>query len=214
MDMKKFKLCAVAALSAAFILVFQPWATAADKAEAAKNQQTEKASKAELQSDPEYVIGADDILEISVWKNPDLSKVVTVRPDGMVTLPLIGDMRAAGATPSALRDRIVERLKEYQETAVASVIVQEVRSCRIFVLGEVLNPGTYVITRKTSVLQAVALAGGFNPFASRDLVLVRERPDRNGKPEKISISFDDIVDDGEKADKNLILRPGDTIFAP
>lgn len=214
MDMQKFKLYAAAALSAAFILVYQPLARAADKAEAAKPQQTEKATKAELQSDPEYVIGTDDILEISVWKNPDLSKVVTVRPDGMVTLPLIGDLRAAGTTPSALRDRIVERLKEYQETAVASVIVQEVRSYRIFVLGEVLNPGTYVMTRSTTVLQAVALAGGFNPFASRDLVLVRERPDKNGKPEKISISFDDIVDEGEKADKNLILRPGDTIFAP
>lgn len=214
MDMQKFKLYAAAALSAAFILVYQPLDRAADKAEAAKPQQTEKATKAELQSDPEYVIGTDDILEISVWKNPDLSKVVTVRPDGMVTLPLIGDLRAAGTTPSALRDRIVERLKEYQETAVASVIVQEVRSYRIFVLGEVLNPGTYVMTRSTTVLQAVALAGGFNPFASRDLVLVRERPDKNGKPEKISISFDDIVDEGEKADKNLILRPGDTIFAP
>lgn len=214
MDMKSLKICAAAALSAAFILVYQPWARAADKAEAAKPQQTEKAAKAELQSDSEYVIGTDDVLEISVWKNPDLSKVVTVRPDGMVTLPLIGDLRAAGTTPSALRDRIVERLKEYQETAVASVIVQEVRSYRIFVLGEVLNPGTYVMTRRTTVLQAVALAGGFNPFASRDLVLVRERPDKNGKPEKISISFDDIVDEGEKADKNLILRPGDTIFAP
>lgn len=214
MDMQKFRSYAAAALFAAMILIFQPWATAADKPEKTKPQQTEKAARTELQSDPEYVIGTDDILEVSVWKNPDLSKVVTVRPDGMITLPLIGDLRAAGSTPAGLRDRIVERLKEYQETAVASVIVQEVRSYRIFVLGEVLNPGTYVMTRRTTVLQAVALAGGFNPFASRDLVLVRERADKNGKPEKISISFDDIVDEGESADKNLILRPGDTIFAP
>lgn len=211
MDIKTLKI-SIAAIAAAFLLAAHPPALAADKAEAAP-QQKEKV-KAELQTDSEYVIGTDDILEISVWKNPDLSKVVTVRPDGMVTLPLIGDLKAAGTTPSALRDRIVERLKEYQETAVASVIVQEVRSYRIFVLGEVLNPGTYVMTRRTTVLQAVAHAGGFNPFASRDLVLVRERPDKSGKPEKISISFDDIVDEDEQADKNLILRPGDTIFAP
>lgn len=164
--------------------------------------------------DPDYIIGIEDVLEISVWKNPDLSKTVSVRPDGMISMPLMGDIRAAGLTPGQLRDSITERLKEYQETVVTSVIVQEVRSYRIFVLGEVLNPGTYTMMRRTTVLQAIALAGGFNQFASKNkIVLVREKSGAL-KPEKISIRFDDIVDSDEKTDKNLILKPGDTIFVP
>ncbi|MDP2689201.1 MAG: polysaccharide biosynthesis/export family protein [Deltaproteobacteria bacterium] len=164
---------------------------------------------------PDYIIGTEDILEVSVWRNEELSKVVVVRPDGMISLPLIGDIRAAGKTPIELRDEITERLKEYQETVVASVIVQEVRSYRIFVLGEVLNPGTYIMMRQTSVLQAIALAGGFSQFASRNrITLIRERPGMDGKAEKISIRFDDIVDSGGSPESNMTLRPGDTIFVP
>lgn len=189
----------------------------AEKAAAEKTAPAEKAvlkDNAPAAQDPDYVIGIEDVLEISVWKNPDLSKTVSVRPDGMISLPLIGDMRAAGLTPGQLRDAVTDRLKEYQETVVTSVIVSEVRSYRIFVLGEVLNPGTYTTMRKTTVLQAIALAGGFNQFASKNrIVLVRERAG-SINPEKINIRFDDIVDSGEKADKNLILKPGDTIFVP
>lgn len=166
-------------------------------------------------SQGDYQIGIEDVLEISIWKNTDLTKTVTVRPDGMISLPLVGDIRAAGLTPSQLRDSIVERLKEYQETAVASVIVQEVKSYRIFVVGEVVHPGTYVMMRRTSIIQAIALAGGFNQFASKNkIILIREKPDKNAKAEKVSIRFDDIISTDEKVDKNLILRPGDTIFVP
>lgn len=162
-----------------------------------------------------YIIGTEDILDISVWKNEELSREVVVRPDGMISMPLIGDIRAAGKTPIKLRDEITERLKEYQETVAASVIVKEVRSYRIFVLGEVLNPGTYIMMRRTSVLQAIALAGGFNQFASRNkITLIRERPEKNGKADRINIRFDDIISSGEAADSNLILKPGDTIFVP
>lgn len=188
----------------------------ADKAVAA-TAPAEKAilkDQAAAAQDPGYIIGIEDVLEISVWKNPDLSKTVSVRPDGMISLPLIDDIKAAGLTPGQLRDAITERLKEYQETVVTSVIVQEVRSYRIFVLGEVLNPGTYTMMRRTTVLQAIALAGGFNQFASKNkIVLVRERSGAL-KPEKINIRFDDIIDADEKTDKNLMLRPGDTIFVP
>ncbi len=169
-----------------------------------------EAKGAALAQDPDYVIGIEDILDISVWKNPDLSKIVAVRPDGMISLPLIGDMRAAGLTPIQLRDNINERLKEYQETVVTSVIVQEVRSYRIFVLGEVLSPGTYSLSRKTTVLQAIAMAGGLSQFASNNIILVREG--RGGEVEKTRIRFSEIVDEDAKKDKNLVLRPGDTIF--
>lgn len=189
------------------------WAAFAPGQASAKEANKEAVASQAAQE--EYIIGIEDVLEISVWKNPELSKIVMVRPDGMISMPLIGDLRAAGKTPGALKNELVERLKEYQETAVASVIVQEVKSYRIFVLGEVLNPGTYTMMRKTTVIQAIALAGGFNQFASKnDIILIRERPDRNAKAERVSISFDDILDGDGKNDKNLILRPGDTIFVP
>ncbi len=163
----------------------------------------------------EYLIGPEDVLEISVWKNAELSKVVVVRPDGMISLPLIGDVIAAGITPNALRGTITERLKEYQETVVVSVIVREVNSYRIFILGEVIKPGTYLLKRKTSLLQAIALAGGFNQFASKNkIVVIRQRTGESGREEKIRVRFDDIVDVKEESDINLILRPGDTIFVP
>lgn len=169
-----------------------------------------KATAKTVAQSPDYVIGIEDVLEISVWKNPDVSKTVMVRPDGMISLPLVGDVKAAGLTPAQLRDALTAALSEYQETVVTSVIVQEVNSYRIFILGEVMSPGTYTMTRRMSVIQAIALAGGFNPFASRKIVLVRE----NGSDmaEKISIKFDDIVDTDSRRDKNLILKPGDTVF--
>lgn len=184
--------------------------TPAPKDQTPQKQQAVPAAK----PGPEYMIGIEDVLEISVWRNAELSKIVAVRPDGMISMPLLGDIRAAGFSPIQLRDEIVQRLKEYQENVVASVIVQEVKSYRIFVLGEVLNPGTYLMMRKTTILQAIALAGGFNQFASKNkIVLVRENLD-SGKPEKLNIRFDDIVSADAKSDKNLILKPGDTIFVP
>ncbi len=197
--------------TAALVLVLaaQGNTHAADKAAKSAKTDAKAAAKAIAQS-PDYVIGIEDVLEISVWKNPDVSKTVMVRPDGMISLPLIGDMKAAGLTPGQLKDALTEALSEYQETVVTSVIVQEVNSYRIFILGEVMSPGTYTMTRRMSVIQAIALAGGFNPFASRKIVLVRE----NGAnmAEKIEIKFDDIVDTDSRKDKNLILKPGDTVF--
>ena len=162
-----------------------------------------------------YLIGPDDILEVSVWKNEDLSKVVTVRPDGRITLPLIGDVMAAGRTPNQLREQIVKRIKEYQESVVVSVILLEINSYRIFILGAVANPGSYIMKRRTTLLQAIALAGGFNEFAARKrIVVIRERVYGHSSEEKIRVSFDDAVDVQKGSEQNLILRSGDTIFVP
>lgn len=192
-----------------FILTAQSQTAGATEKASKTAKETKPAAKAVAQN-PDYVIGIEDVIEISVWKNPDLSKTVMVRPDGMISLPLVGELKAAGLTPAQLRDSLNEVLKEYQETVVTSVIVQEVNSYRIFILGEVMSPGTYTMTRKMSVIQAIAIAGGFNPFASRKIVLVRE----NGSSiaEKIEISFDDIIDTDARRDKNLILKSGDTVF--
>ena len=160
-----------------------------------------------------YVIGAEDVLDISVWKNEDLSRVVAVRPDGMISLPLLGDIRAAGLVPDDLRKEIVKKLKEYQKSAEVAVIVQAVNSRRIYIVGNITNPGIYPIMSRTTVLQAIAMAGGFNQFASKNkLVLIRESGD--GKSKKIRIRFGDIVDYKKAEDNNFILMPGDTIFVP
>lgn len=163
--------------------------------------------------DPEYVIGPEDVLEISVWKNEDLSKVVTVRPDGKISLPLIGDVTAKGLTPTELTDAIVVKLKEYQKTVVVSVIVNGINSYKIFVFGDVNTPGAYTLKRRTTLLQAIAMAGGFNQFASKNsIVVVRETPD--GGTKKINVRIDDIIYKDDSAGRNIILKPGDTIFVP
>lgn len=169
--------------------------------------------KSDTPSTPDYVIGSEDVLEISIWKNKDLSKVVTVRPDGKISLPLIGDVQAAGSTPEKLHDAIVAKLKEYQETAIVSVIVQTVNSYKVFVIGEVKTPGTYVLKARTTVLQALAMAGGFSQFASKNkIMLIRHK--NTGEDEKVPIRFDDLVYADEKSNQNPVLRAGDTIFVP
>ncbi len=161
-----------------------------------------------------YLIGPEDVLEISVWKNADLSREVVVRPDGNITIPLIGDVMAAGRTPTQLRDAIVEKLKGYQENAVVSVIVIDVLSYNIFILGEVPAPGVYTLKKRTRLLQAIAMAGGFNQFASKNKILIiREKPGSPENQEKIKVRFSDIISKS-KSGVNLILRPGDTIYVP
>ena len=209
--MKSTVLRNILTIAAAVRFVFSAHLQTAGASEkSAKTVKDSKSAAKAIAQSPDYVIGIEDVIEISVWKNPDLSKTVMVRPDGMISLPLVGEMKAAGLTPAQLRDALNEVLKEYQETVVTSVIVQEVNSYRIFILGEVMSPGTYTMTRRMSVIQAIALAGGFNPFASRKIVLVRENG--NSMAEKIEIRFDDIIDTDARRDKNLILKPGDTVF--
>lgn len=174
-----------------------------------------RAAEPQEQASYDYRIGPEDVLEISVWKNAELSKTVTVRPDGKVSLPLIGDIQAAGLTPEELRDNIVYRLNEYQEAAIASVIVQSVNSYRIFILGEVKTPGTYLLKTNATILQAISLAGGFTQYAAKNkIVLVRRDLSGGAGDERIVISFSDLVYGDDKTDKNLVLKPGDTIFVP
>lgn len=188
----------------------------------------------------EFLIGPDDVLDISVWKSAELSKTVIVRPDGMISLPLIGDVLAAGQTPNQLREAIIKQLKNYQQTAVASVIVHEVNSYKIYLVGEVIKPGIYLLKRKTTLLQAIALGGGFTQFAQKNkMVVIREKPytatdscsiiradmeviirektntiTETPTEEKISVRFDDIINMDKTNDKNIVLRPGDTIVVP
>lgn len=192
------------ALAAIALIVM--FAAASHAAEAPKKD-------AQAPAQPDYVIGAEDVLDISVWRNADLSRVVIVRPDGMISLPLVGDIKASGLTPEQLKGAIEKKLREYSETAVVSVIVQAVNSYKVFVLGEVRTPGVQVFKANATVLQAITLAGGFTEYASRNnMVLVRKMKD--GSETKIRLRFKDLVSVNDKENSNITLRPGDTIFVP
>jgi polysaccharide export outer membrane protein len=159
----------------------------------------------------DYLIGPEDVVEVMVWKNPDLSRVVTVRPDGKISLPLIGDVQAAGRTAPQLTAGITEQLKPYyKEPPQVSIIVQQVNSYAIYFLGQVAAPGKYVVKTGTTFLQAVALAGGFTEFASTNKIVLRRRVN-GGKEAAIGIRYKDVISGKQK---NIVLKPGDTIIVP
>src|ERR1043166_7195679 len=120
----------------------------------------------------EYIIGAEDVLEITVWKNVDLSKTIQVRPDGKISMPIIRDIMAEGKTPSQLAEEVTNKLKEYVQIPVVAVGVKEVNSSNIFVLGEVKSPGRYPLKSKTTLLQGITIAGGFTPIAARNQMVI------------------------------------------
>jgi polysaccharide biosynthesis/export protein len=161
----------------------------------------------------DYIIGPEDVLEISVWRNADLSKTVSVRPDGRVSLPLIGDVVAIGKTATQLADIISQKLKDYKENPQVSIVVREVNSYSIYVLGEVTRPGKYPLKTKTTLLQAVTLSGGFSAAAARNKIVVFRFGENGEKDIKIKASYDDIIlRDGSA--QNIVLAPGDTIVVP
>ena len=155
----------------------------------------------------DYRIGPEDMLDIAVWKNEALSRKVPVRPDGMISLPLLNDVHAEGMTPMELRDVLIKRLAEYIPNPEVSVIVQEVRSPKASVLGEVAHPGRYDLKGRTTVLDVLAAAGGLTEFASRSrIVILREG---GGRDRRIRFNYDKAMEDG---DANLELRPGDIVL--
>jgi len=160
----------------------------------------------------DYLLGPEDVLEITVWRSADLSKVVTVRPDGKISLPLIGDVSAMGRTATQLASDISAKLKEYKENPQASIVVKEVNSYAIYVLGEVIKPGKYPLKIKTTLLQAITLASGFTATAARNKMVVF-RFGNEGQQIKVKASYDDIVlRDG--FNQNIELKPGDQIVVP
>ncbi|MER3424683.1 MAG: sugar transporter [Nitrospiraceae bacterium] len=162
---------------------------------------------------PDYIIGPEDVLEITVWRNQDLSKVVAVRPDGRISLPLIGGVTAVGKTPSHLTDEIAAKLKEFKENPSVAIVVKEVHSYSIYVLGEVAKPGRYPLKSKTTLLQGITIAGGFTPVAARNKLVVFRLGENGSGGEKFRASYDDIVlRDG--SNQNIELNPGDTVVVP
>lgn len=159
----------------------------------------------------DYIIGPQDVLEISVWRNPDLSRQVTVRPDGRISLPLIGDVKAVGGTTGQLKAAITEKLKEYKENPTVAIVVQQVNSYFIYVQGAVGQQGRYPLLTKTSLIQALTLAGGLAPDAVRSRVVVFRMGGEGSEPQRMTVNYDEVILNGGE---NFELQPGDTIVVP
>jgi len=158
----------------------------------------------------DYVIGADDTLHISVWKEPDLSETLPVRPDGKISMPLLNDVTAAGLTPLQLKDSITEKLKKFISDPRVTVVVTAMNSRRVFVTGEVVHSGPMPLLPHMTVLQALSQAG-FTQFANvKGIYLLRTE---NGKQEKLPFNYKDVVK-GNHPEQNIVLKPGDTLVVP
>ncbi len=163
-----------------------------------------------------FVLGPEDVIDVVVWKNPDLSRQVVIRPDGNISLPLIGDVRSSGMTANQLASDIAKRFKAYKENPSVSVNVLEVNSYYVFVVGEVNAPGKLPLKSYTTILQALSLAGGFTQFASRnDIQVVRNLINEEGtiKELRIPLRYDDLISE-EGGVYNITLQSGDTIVIP
>lgn len=162
--------------------------------------------------DNTYIIGDDDMLEIYVWKEPDLSRTVPVRSDGKISLPLAGEVQAAGRTPMQLQTDITNRLRSYVTEPAVTVIVQKINSEKFNVMGQVTKPGSYPMTVTTTVMDAIAAAGGFRDFAKKkDVYVLRQNPD--GSESRYKFDYDAFIK-GKNPQKNIRLRPGDTVVVP
>lgn len=158
-----------------------------------------------------YVIAPGDVLAVDIWKEPELSKEVTVRLDGNISLPLVNDIKAAGLTPVELQNYLVIRYKDYVEAPAVSVTLKESRSRKIYILGKVNTPGELVMEKNMTFLQAISRAGGLTEWAdTSDIRLIRKI---QGAERTFSINYEAIIS-GEDLSQNILLQPDDTIFVP
>lgn len=169
------------------------------------------AARERLAEPAEYRIGPADVLQVSVWKNEALTRTVPVRPDGMISLPLVNEIRAAGLTPMQLRDALKRKLADFVPNAEVSVVVLEIHSFVVSVLGEVRTPGRYELSSSTTVLDVLARAGGITEFAKRSGVLVL-RAD-GGATKRIPFNYNKVIA-APDANENFLVRPGDIIVVP
>jgi polysaccharide export outer membrane protein len=163
-------------------------------------------------SDDSYVIGANDVLAINVWKEPDISRSVPVRSDGKISLPLVGELQASGRTPRQLEQEISKRLQSYISEPEVTVIVSDSKSQKVNILGMVTRPGAYLLTSSTTVLDAVAMAGGFKDFAKqKSIYVLRQAPD--GTQKRMAFNYKDVIK-GKNPEQNIRLQAGDTVVVP
>jgi polysaccharide biosynthesis/export protein len=166
---------------------------------------------ARIQSE-QFLIGVDDVLAINVWKEPEISRSVPVRSDGKISLPLIGEVSAAGQSPKKLEAEIAQRLQNYISEPEVTVIVQEIKSQRFNILGLVARPGSYALAGPTTVLDAIAGAGGFRDFAKKKSIYVL-RQNEDGTQTRVAFNYSDVIK-GKNSSQNVTLEPRDTVVVP
>jgi polysaccharide export outer membrane protein len=162
--------------------------------------------------DDSFVIGANDVLAINVWKEPDVSRSVPVRSDGKISLPLAGEVQAAGLTPLKLEHDIASKLQSFISEPEVTVIVQQINSQKFNILGMVIRPGSYSLIGSSTILDAIALAGGFRDFAKQKSIYVL-RQNSNGTQSRMPFNYKDVVK-GKNSGENVRLQPNDTIVVP
>ncbi|OIP48286.1 MAG: sugar transporter [Desulfobacterales bacterium CG2_30_60_27] len=159
----------------------------------------------------DYILGPGDILDISAWQNPALAKLVTVLPDGKISFPLIGEVMAGGKTVAQLKGELEEKIIRYVPDPTLSVIVHQVNSMMVYVIGKVNQPGRHLLNANINVLQVLAMAGGFNPFANRGKVKIFRQ--QGGDTVIFPFDYDEVAD-GKNLDTNITLKRGDVIVVP
>ncbi len=159
----------------------------------------------------DYVIGPEDVLGVVFWRDQDMTGDVTVRPDGMVTLPLLGDIPAAGLTPEALREQIQKAAGKYVQEPNVTIVVRQINSRKVFITGEVKTPGAYPLTGPRTVMQLIALAGGLNEYADAKSITVTRS--EQGRQRSFKFNYKDVAH-GKGLEQNILLKPGDTVVVP
>ena len=171
-----------------------------------------KQAQAEVAADSDqYVVGPEDVLYIHVWREDALSRTLPVRVDGYISLPLVHEVKAAGLTPLKLKESLTERFKEFIENPNVSVTVMEANSFKVYVSGQVKNPGVYRLRSETTVLQIIPMAGGFGDWANQKKILIIRK--ENGKEKRIIVNYKKILK-GDSPNSNIALKAGDTIIVP
>jgi polysaccharide export outer membrane protein len=204
-----------------FVLSTAAWAQAgppsnapapASEAQQAAPPQSSDVASTTKPHDASFMIGNDDVLAINVWKEPDISRSIPVRSDGKISLPLVGEVQATGQTPLKLEQEIAARLKSYIAEPEVTVIVQQINSQKFNILGMVNRPGSYVINNSATVLDAIAIAGGFRDFAKQKSIYIL-RQNSDGTQTKLPFNYKDVVK-GQNLAQNVKLQPRDTIVVP
>ena len=167
--------------------------------------------KTPVEVKPDYVVGEGDALHVDVWQEPEVSQNVVVRPDGKVSLPLVNEIKVSGMTPLEIQSLVAEKLKTFVNQPKVTVTVTEVHSRKAFITGEVAHPGEYPLNTQVTVLQLIAQAGGFTPFAKTESIMVLRVSD--GKEQRLKFKYKEVLR-GKNTDQNIALEPGDTVVVP
>jgi polysaccharide export outer membrane protein len=182
----------------------------APSAKADTADKTVSTAKGTMVNDPDFVIGTEDVIAINVWHETEMSRAMAVRPDGKISMPLIGEVEAEGKTPAQLQVELTKRLQTLIKNPDVTVIVQEIRSQKFNILGEVQRPGMYPLTKPMTILDALAVAGGFRDFAKPKKMYIL-RKSKDGTSAKIAVNYNNVI---KGADKNVELESRDTIVVP